>query len=95
VDHDDLLSTSTPIGRKVRPKFIAGGAPLIRVRPLDIAAAGIERVGRVVGVRDGLPLLEGDRVLEVANVIWCTGFHPDFAWIHLPAFDEAGHPKHI
>jgi putative flavoprotein involved in K+ transport len=90
-----VLTTSTPIGRKVRPKFVAGGPPLIRVRPKDIAAAGIERVGRVVGVRDGLPLLEGDRTLDVANVIWCTGFRPDFSWIHLPVFDEAGDPKHV
>jgi putative flavoprotein involved in K+ transport len=90
-----VLTTSTPIGRKVRPKFVAAGAPLIRVRPKDIASAGIERVGRVVGVRDGSPLLEGDRTLDVANVIWCTGFRPDFSWIHLPVFDEAGNPKHV
>jgi putative flavoprotein involved in K+ transport len=90
-----VLTLSTPIGRKVRPKFVAGGPPLIRVRPKDIAAAGIERVGRVVGVRDGSPLLEGDRVLDVANVIWCTGFRKDFSWIHLPVFDEAGEPKHV
>jgi putative flavoprotein involved in K+ transport len=90
-----VLTTSTPIGRKVRPKFVAGGPPLIRVRPKDIAAAGIERVGRVVGVRDGLPLLVGDRTLNVANVIWCTVFRPDFSWIHLPVFDEAGDPKHV
>jgi putative flavoprotein involved in K+ transport len=90
-----VLTLSTPIGRKVRPKFIAGGAPLIRVRPKDIAAAGIERVGRVVGVRDGLPLLEGDRTLEVANVIWCTGFRPDHSWIHLPVFAETGEPKQV
>jgi putative flavoprotein involved in K+ transport len=89
-----VLTTSTPIGRKVRPKFLASGAPLIRVRPKEIAAAGIERVGRVIGVRDGLPLVEGDQTLDVANVIWCTGFRPDFSWIHLPAFDEAGDPKH-
>jgi putative flavoprotein involved in K+ transport len=90
-----VLTTSTPIGRKVRPKFLAGGPPLIRVRPKDLAAAGIERVGRVVGVRNGLPLLAGDQTLDVANVIWCTGFRPDFSWIHLPAFDEAGDPKHV
>jgi len=89
-----VLTTSTPIGRKVRPKFLASGAPLIRVRPKEIAAAGIDRVGRVIGVRDGLPLIEGDQTLDVANVIWCTGFRPDFSWIHLPAFDEAGDPKH-
>jgi putative flavoprotein involved in K+ transport len=90
-----VLNLSTPIGRKVRPKFIASGAPLIRVRPKDIAAAGIERVGRVVGVRDGLPLLEGDRTLDVTNVIWCTGFRPDFSWIHLPVFDGNGEPKQV
>ena len=90
-----VLTTSTPIGRKVRPKFVAAGAPLIRVRPKDIASAGIERVGRVVGVRDGSPLLEGDRTLDVANVIWCTGFRPDFSWLHLPVFDEAGNPRHV
>ena len=90
-----VLTMSTPIGRKVRPKFVAGGVPLIRVRPKDISAAGIERVGRVVGVQDGSPLLEGDRVLDVANVIWCTGFSPDFSWIHLPIFDGAGEPKHV
>jgi putative flavoprotein involved in K+ transport len=27
-----------------------------------------------------LPLLEDDRVLDVANVIWCTGFHPSGEW---------------
>jgi putative flavoprotein involved in K+ transport len=90
-----VLTLSTPIGRKVRPKFIAGGVPLIRVRPKEIAAAGIQRVGRVVGVRDGSPLLEGDRVLDVANVVWCTGFRPDFSWIHLPVFDEAGEAKQV
>ena len=25
-------------------------------------------------------------VLDVANVIWCTGFHPGFSWIDLPIF---------
>jgi putative flavoprotein involved in K+ transport len=35
-------------------------------------------------VRDGLPVLEDGRVLDVANVIWCTGFHPGFSWIDLP-----------
>ncbi len=90
-----VLTTSTPIGRKVRPKFIARGVPLIRVRPKDIVAAGIERVGRVVGVRDGSPLLEDDRVLDVANVIWCTGYRSDFSWIHLPVFDETGEPRHV
>lgn len=72
----------------MRPKLLSHGAPLVRVKPDEIAAAGIERVPRVVGVRDGLPLLEDQRVLDVANVIWCTGFRPNFSWIDLPVFGE-------
>ena len=53
-------------------------------------AAGVEREPRVIGVRDGLPVLEDDRVLEVANVVWCTGFRTDFRWIDLPVFDDDG-----
>ena len=87
-----VLTVRTPIGRKMRPKLLSHGAPLVRVKPTDIAAAGIERVPRVVGVRDGLPLLENDRVLETANVIWCTGFRPDFSWIDLPVFGEEDEP---
>jgi putative flavoprotein involved in K+ transport len=83
-----VLTVNTPIGRRVRRKVLSRGAPLVRVKPKDIAAAGIERVPRVVGVRDGLPVLEDRRVLEVANVIWCTGFRPDFSWIDLPVFGE-------
>jgi putative flavoprotein involved in K+ transport len=39
-------------------------------------------------------VLEDGRVLEVANVIWCTGFVPDFAWIDLPVFAQDGGPVH-
>jgi putative flavoprotein involved in K+ transport len=89
-----VLSVNTPIGRKVRPKLLHKATPLIRVKPKDLAAAGVERVPRVVGAREGLPLLEGGRVLDVANIIWCTGFHPSYAWIDLPVFDEDGDPMH-
>ena len=41
-----------------------------------------------------MPVLDDGRVLEVANVVWCTGFEPDFAWIDLPVFDESGAPLH-
>ncbi|HEX3205200.1 MAG TPA: FAD-dependent oxidoreductase [Propionibacteriaceae bacterium] len=82
-----VLTIRTPVGRKMRPKLLSHAAPLVRVKPADIAAAGIQRVSRVVGTRDGLPVLEDERVLPVENVIWCTGFRPDFSWIDLPVFD--------
>jgi putative flavoprotein involved in K+ transport len=88
-----VLTTSTPMGRTVRPKFVSHSGPLIRVKPADLAAARVERVGRTAGVQGGQPVLANGRVLDVTNVVWCTGFHPGFDWIHLPVFDEAGEPK--
>jgi putative flavoprotein involved in K+ transport len=89
-----VLTMRTPIGRKVRPKLLTMAAPLERVRPRELAAAGIERVPRTVGVRDGSPALEDGRVMEVLNVIWCTGFREEFPWIDLPIFDENERPLH-
>jgi putative flavoprotein involved in K+ transport len=88
-----VLTVDTPIGRKARPKAVSRGGPLIRVKPTDLAAAGVQRVPRMIGVRNGLPLLEDDRVLEVANVVWCTGFQPGFSWIDLPVFERDGEAR--
>jgi putative flavoprotein involved in K+ transport len=79
-----VLTRGTPVGRKVGPKIAAGGPPLIRIKTKHLTEAGVERGGRVVGAQDGLPLLDDGRVLDVANVIWCTGFREDFSWIALP-----------
>ena len=79
-----VLTTSTPIGRKVRPKMLARGDPLIRIKPRDLAAAGVERVPRTTGADQGLPQLEDGRRLDVANVIWASGWNPGFSWIDLP-----------
>lgn len=87
-----VLTVDTPIGRKARPKAVSQGGPLIRVKPKDLAAVGVRRVGRVTGMRDGLPVLEGVEVLTPANVVWCTGFHPGLSWLDLPVFGPAGEP---
>jgi putative flavoprotein involved in K+ transport len=87
-----VLTVDTPMGKKAQPQFLRRGAPLIRVKQRDLVAAGVERVPRVVGVRDGLPLLADDRVLPVANVVWCTGFKTDFDWVQVPVFDGDGRP---
>jgi hypothetical protein len=59
----------------------------------DLARAGVELApARTVGVRGGLPVLDGGRVLEVANVVWCTGFRQDFSWIDLPVTGDDGWP---
>jgi putative flavoprotein involved in K+ transport len=89
-----VFTLKTPMGRKMRRKMLSAGGPLIRTRSMDLLAAGVERVPRMQGVRDGRPLLQDDRVLDVANVIWCTGFHSGFSWIDLPIFDDDGRPRH-
>lgn len=88
-----VLNTSTPIGRKARPKMLGKPSPLVRVKPKDLEEVA-ERVGRVTGVENGAPVLDDGRVLDVANVIWCTGYRPGFDWIDLPVFDHDGRPIH-
>lgn len=89
-----VLSAGNPLGRRVRPKLVRHPVgPNVRVKPADIEAAGIECVPRVSGAREGLPELEDGRVLEAANVVWCTGYRPDFSWIDLPAFGGAREPN--
>jgi putative flavoprotein involved in K+ transport len=90
-----VLTVNTPLGRKAAAQLRFHGLPLARVRPADLLAAGVERTyARTVAAQDGLPLLEDGRVLDVANVIWCTGYRPDFGWIDLPIFDDDGEPMH-
>jgi len=89
-----VLTVKTPLGRKVRPHVLEGGAPLIRVKSQDLLAAGVERVAKTLAVRDGLPMLEDERVMDVTNVIWCTGFRQDFSWIDVPVFGEDSEPSH-
>ncbi|NND01396.1 MAG: NAD(P)-binding domain-containing protein [Acidimicrobiia bacterium] len=89
-----VLNTSTPIGRKARPKLMVDGPPLVRVRPKELKKAGVERVDRIAGIRNGKPVTVDGVILDVSNVIWCTGYRPGFDWIDLPVFNEDGTPKH-
>jgi putative flavoprotein involved in K+ transport len=76
-----VLTTRTPVGRKAR-RAIRGGAgtPLLRVKRADLDAAGVYRTeSRAVGVVDGRPQLDDGTVIDVANVLWCTGFRRDWS----------------
>lgn len=90
-----VLNTSTPIGRRVRPKMLqTKKPPLVRVRPKELQRAGVRHVGRIAGVRGGRPVTDDGEVLDVPNVVWCTGYRPGFDWIDAPVFDERGVPVH-
>ena len=89
-----VLTMRTPIGRKARPHIRSEGGPLIRYKRADLEEAGVEHVeAKVVGVEDGRPALEDGRVLDVANVIWCTGFDKDVRWIRIPVTGGDGWPE--
>ena len=90
-----VLTMATPVGRKAARSLTHGTTPLIRTKARDLAEAGVERSEvRVTGMRDGLPLLEDGRALDVQNVIWCTGFQGAQSWIDLPIFDAQGDAQH-
>lgn len=87
-----ILTTSTPMGRRARRQMLHKGLPLIRVKPVDLTRAGVERTPRVTGVKNGRPVLEDGRVMDVANVIWCTGYGNGLSWIDLPIQGADGEP---
>jgi putative flavoprotein involved in K+ transport len=89
-----VFTLRTPIGRHLRPEIRAHGGPLLRFKRKHLAAAGVERVTeRATGARDGKPVLGDDRVVDVANVIWCTGFKHDFGWIDPLTTRADGYPE--
>ena len=87
-----VLNLDTPLGRKFARQAIEHGTPLVRTKQSDLDAGGVQRVGRIAGVRDGLPITEDDQTLEPQTVVWCTGYRPDYSWIELPVADDDGHP---
>jgi putative flavoprotein involved in K+ transport len=89
-----VLTVDTPLGRKVKHEIRWGGGPLIRVKRADLEAAGVECVlDRTIGVENGMPVLAGGRVVDVANVVWCTGFRNDWGWIRFPVpREDDGYP---
>ncbi len=91
----NVLTLRTPIGRKMAPKVRAGGGPLLRIRRGDLEAVGVTlNEARTVDVdARGRPVLADGTALDVGNVVWCTGFRPDYGWIELPVFGEDGWPK--
>ncbi len=89
-----VVTLRTPIGQKAKEHIRFHGGPMVRVKREDLLARGVERVlDRVTGVRDGQPVLGDDRALDVANVIWATGYRQVFDWVRLPVIGADGWPE--
>lgn len=85
----------TRLGRCLMQGRLFRGDPLIGMPAAAFDRPGLSRTGRVQSVKDGFPMTEDGRVLrDVAAVVWCTGFRPDFSWIELPILGLDGYPVH-
>ncbi len=89
-----VLTVRTPMGRRLRPRALEHGVPLIRTSPADLDRAGVRRVPRVVGVERGRPLLADGSTLDVTSLVWCTGFEPGLSWLDVDVLDDVGRPRH-
>ncbi|MEX2293776.1 MAG: NAD(P)/FAD-dependent oxidoreductase [Acidimicrobiales bacterium] len=89
-----VITRRTPIGRKAMDELRSHGGPMLRVQRKDLAARGVERTeSRVSAARDGRPVLDDGRVLDVTNVVWCTGFRQIFeSWIPAAVIKDDGWP---
>ena len=88
-----VLTRRNPIVRKKLGEVRNHGGPMLRTKRHHLAARDVERIeARVAGVSDGKPRLADGRVLDVANVVWSTGFRQDFSWIDIPVFGEHDWP---
>jgi putative flavoprotein involved in K+ transport len=89
-----VFTVRTPVGRKMQPEVRKGGAPLLRVRRADLAAAGVQLTeARTVGADDGRPQQDDGTVLDVANVVWCTGFRQEFGLVRPDPTGDDGYPR--
>lgn len=90
-----VLSRRTPMGRKMMQEVRHHGGPTTRVKLHHLVERGAERIqNKVTEVSpDGEPMLDDGRVLEATNVIWATGFRPDFSWIEASITGADGWPR--
>ena len=91
-----VLTRRTPAGRKEMEEIRFHGGFRLRVQSKDLADRGVDWVqDRVTGVEDGRPVVEGRGSVDVATVIWCTGFRQTFGWIDLDILDDRGWPREL
>jgi putative flavoprotein involved in K+ transport len=68
---------------------------LIGSSPREITRRyGVELKTRAVAVSGRTVRFEDGSEVEVNEVIWATGYRPDYSWIDLPIFDEHGRLRH-
>jgi putative flavoprotein involved in K+ transport len=90
-DHLGLIAASldTWRGRTQRGDTLIGTT----LRQLN-RRHGVDLHGRAVDAHERTVTFEDGSELDVEAVIWATGFHSDYSWIHVPVLDDQGVPIH-
>lgn len=83
-------SIKSPLGEwmKSRPEPVIG----TDLRKL-YRSSNLRLVGRTRGASEDEIYCEDAALDSVQNIIWATGFRPDFTWINADIFNEAGYPE--
>jgi putative flavoprotein involved in K+ transport len=69
---------------------LSGRDTLIGSTPRAIRRRGVEIHARAVAAAESTVAFSDGVKLEVAAIIWATGFRSDYSWIDAPTFDESG-----
>jgi putative flavoprotein involved in K+ transport len=83
-------TTESRIGRRMSGRDTLIGSTPRRLRRRH----GVTLHGRAVTVTGSSVRFADDSQLDVASVIWATGFRTDHSWIDAPVFDQAGRLEH-
>jgi putative flavoprotein involved in K+ transport len=83
-------TTDSRIGRRMAGRDTLIGSSARRLRRRH----GVELHGRAVSLAESTVAFDDGSELDVASVVWATGFRADHSWIDAPVFDEAGRVLH-
>jgi putative flavoprotein involved in K+ transport len=83
-------TTESRIGRRLSGRDTLIGSTPRRLRRRH----GVELHGRAAAAAGSSVRFADDSQLDVAAVVWATGFRVDHSWIDAPVFDQAGSVVH-
>ncbi|WOH38689.1 NAD(P)/FAD-dependent oxidoreductase [Thalassotalea fonticola] len=58
-----------------------------------LARDNVKQVGRTVSAESNLITFSDTEVRSIKNIVWATGYKPDFSWLGNVKLDEQGYPE--
>ena len=83
-------TTDSRIGRRMSRRDTLIGSSPRRLR----RRYGVRLHGRAAGAEGPTVRFDDGTQVEVAGIVWATGFRVDHSWIDAQVFDSAGHVVH-